>query len=332
MFARKWNLSVGRSAAQVIVALAGLATAPTVVGQSANWPNGPIVFVAPFSPGGGGDTLTRLYANEIGKFMGTPFVVENKPGAGGNIGTAAVARAVPDGNTVIFGTMGTMGTNHALYKSTGYAVADFEPVALFGSVALALVVNPNSPFQTVDDIVDHAKAHPDELSCASGGNGTVSHLACALLQQMAGVRISHVPYGKTAAAYVDIMSDRVTFIIDVLTPLTPQIKGGKLRAVAVSMKQRVPALPNTPPISDTVPGYEIFSWDGLFAPKGVPAERLDKLHNAVTAALSAPDFRQTMSARGIALKTMTRKEFAAFVQKEYVRMNEVVRKMGVTLD
>lgn len=300
--------------------------------QPSDWPKDPITFVAPFSPGGGGDTLTRLFGNELGKALGSTIIVENRPGAGGNIGTAYVAKAAPDGNTVIFGTMGTMGTNHALYKKTGYSVDDFEPVAMFGTTALALVVGPNSPFRSVADIIAYGKKNPGGLSCAFGGNGTVSHLACAMLEQMAGIEVNAIPYKASSAAYVDLMSDRVSFMIDVVPPLAAQVKGGKLRALAVSLKQRIPMLPDTPTIADTVPGYEIFSWDGLFAPKGTPAARLDKLHDAVARSLANPEFRETMTNRGYTLTNMPRKEFADFVKKEYVRMGDVVRKIGVTLD
>ncbi|VCU68172.1 Tripartite tricarboxylate transporter family receptor [Pigmentiphaga humi] len=327
---RRFSLAhfLGRAA----FALAAATTASTSFSQPADWPKGPIVFVAPFSPGGGGDSLTRLFGNELNKVTGTPFIVENRPGAGGNIGTAAVARAAADGNTVVFGTMGTMGTNHALYKNPGFSIGDFEPVALFGSTPLALVVSKDSPFRKPADIIAHARQHPGELSCASGGNGTVSHLACALLQQMTGIELSHVPYRSSSAAYVDIRAGRVSFMIDVTPPLMPQIKDGNLRALAVSMKQPVPALPDAPPLADTVPGYEIFSWDGMFAPKGTPAARLDRLHDIVATAVGNPEFRQAMSERGYMLAAMPRKEFADFVKKESVRMVELVRKMGVTLD
>lgn len=315
---------------------AAAAVAPAVFSQPtskvADWPKEPVTLVAPFSPGGGGDTLARAFSHQLAQALGTPVIVENRPGAGGNIGTAHVARAIPDGQTVVFGTMGTMGTNHALYKKTGYGVDDFEPVAMFGSTALALVVGPNSPFRTVNDILGHGKRHPGQLSCASGGNGTVSHLACALLQQMSGVEVSHIPYKASSAAYVDLMADRVSFMIDVMPPLSPQISSGKLRAVAVSMRQRLPALPDTPTIAESVPGYEIFSWDGLFAPKGTPVERLDRLHDAVTRALGNAEFGQTMSGRGYKLTVMPRKAFADFVRQEQVRMGGVVRKMGISLD
>lgn len=328
--------SVARPIGSAVFAMTAAGLTATAFGQPAarpaDWPREPITFVAPFSPGGGGDTLTRTFANQIAKVLGTTVIVDNRPGAGGNIGTASVARAVPDGQTVVFGTMGTMGTNHALYKKPGYSIDDFEPVAMFGSTALALVVGSNSALRTVGDVVSHAKQHPGKLSCASGGNGTVSHVACALLQQMTGIEFNHVPYKASSAAYVDLMADRVSFMIDVMPSLAPQISGGKLRALAVSTKQRIPALPETPTIADTVPGYEIFSWDGMFAPKGTPAERLDRLHGAVGKALSNPEFVQTMSGRGYTLTVMPRREFADFVRREHARVGGVVRKTGISLD
>jgi tripartite-type tricarboxylate transporter receptor subunit TctC len=325
-----------RLLAQAALALAAVAGASAVLGQPAgkplDWPKGPITFVAPFSPGGGGDTLARLFANEFAKTLGATVIVENRAGAGGNIGTAFVAHAAPDGNTLVFGTMGTMGTNQALYRKTGYSIADFEPVAMFGSTALVLVVGQDSPFHSVADLLAWGKQHPGKLSCASGGNGTVSHLACASLQQMTGIEVNHVPYKAASAAYIDMISDRVSFMIDVLPPLAAQVKGGKLRALAVSVKQRIATLPDTPTIAETVPGYELFSWDGLFAPRGTPAARLDKLHDAVNTALANPEFRQAMTGRGYTLATMSRKDFADFVRKEHVRMGSVVHKLGITLD
>jgi tripartite-type tricarboxylate transporter receptor subunit TctC len=318
------------------VALAAALAASAALGQAApraqDWPKEPITFVAPFSPGGGGDTLARTFAGQFAAGLGVTVIVENRPGAGGNIGTASVARAPADGQTLVFGTMGTMGTNHALYKKTGYSIDDFEPVAMFGSTALALVVGPNSAFRSVHDLVAHGRQHPGQLNCASGGNGTVSHLACALLQQLTGVEFNHVPYKAASAAYIDLMADRVSFMIDVVPPLAPQISGGRLRALAVSTKQRISALPDTPTIAETVPGYEIYSWDGVFAPKGTPPERLDRLHDAVSAALADPEFVKTMADRGYVLSAMPRKEFADFVRKEHGRMGAVVRKMGVSLD
>lgn len=312
---------------------AASATAGAHAAPASGWPQAPITFVAPFSPGGGGDTLTRLYANQLALVLDVPMVVDNRPGAGGNIGTAYVAKAAPDGQTIVFGTTGTMGTNHFLYKKTGYAVSDFEPIALFGTTGLALVVAKDSPFKSVGELIAYGKKHPGQLSCASGGNGTASHLACAMLQQKAGIEVEHIPYKGTSVAIIDVRSQRVSFFIDVTPPLTPQIKDGALRALAVSTKKRIPALPDVPTLQESgVSDYEMFSWDGIFAPKGTPVARLDRLHGAVDTVIRQPEFRKTMVERGIILQPMSRQEFGALVQREYTRMGSVVKQLGVTID
>lgn len=313
--------------------LAAAVAAPGLARANTAWPTAPVTFVAPFSAGGGGDTLTRLYAQQIAAPLNVSIVVENKPGAGGNIGTAFVAKAPADGQTVVFGTMGTMGTNHFLYKRTGFSVNDFEPVALFGTTAMALVVAKDSPFKTIAELLAHAKKNPGKLSCASGGNGTASHLACAMLQQEAGIEVAHVPYKASSTAIIDVMSQRVDFFIDVTPVLTPQINGGTLRALAVSTKKRVPTLPTVPTLAESgLPEYEMFSWDGMFAPKGTPADRLDRLHGAVQTALKNPEFAKTMGERGVMLQPVSRQEFGALVQREYGRMGAVVKRLGITID
>ena len=299
----------------------------------ANWPDGPVTFVVPFSPGGGGDTLARLYGRELTKTLATTVIVENRPGAGGNVGTAAVANAKPDGNTFVFGTNGTMGTNHALYKNPGFTIDSFEPVAMFGKTGLALVVGNNSPFKTVADLISYGKKNPGKLTCASGGNGTASHVACVMLQQMAGIQVEHIPYKGSSTAVIDLKTDRISFFIDVMPPLMPHIRQNTLRALSVTMAQRFPALPEIPTMSEAgVPGYELFAWDGIFAPKGTPAARLDKLNAAVVAAVKDPVFSKEMADRGTTLEPMPRAEFASLVRREYVRMGGIVKSLGVTVD
>lgn len=299
----------------------------------AAWPTTPITFIAPFSAGGGGDTLTRLYGQQLSTVLNVPFVFDNRPGAGGNIGTAYAAKAAPDGQTVLFGTMGTMGTNHFLYRRTGFSINDFEPVALFGTTGLALVVAKEAPFKSVQELLAYGKKQPGKLSCASGGNGTASHLACAMLAQQAGIEVTHIPYRASSAAIVDVLTQRVSFFIDVTPVLTPQIKDGALRALAVSTKKRLPALPATPTLAESgLPDYEMFSWDGMFAPKGTPADRLDRLHAAVQAVLKNPEFNQRMTDRGVVLQPASREAFSDLVLREYARMGLVVKRLGVTVD
>lgn len=307
--------------------------APALAAPGSAWPTAPITFVVPFSAGGGGDTLTRLYGQQLSKLLNVPMVFDNRPGAGGNIGTASAAKAAPDGQTVLFGTMGTMGTNHFLYRRTGFSINDFEPVALFGTTGLALVVAKEAPFKNVQELLAFGKQHPGKLSCASGGNGTASHLACAMLAQQAGMEVTHIPYRASSAAIVDVLTQRVSFFIDVTPVLTPQIKDGALRALAVSTKQRLPALPAVPTLAESgLPSYEMFSWDGMFAPKGTPADRLDKLHAAMQTVLKNPEFNQRMTDRGVVLQPMSRDAFGALVLREYARMGLVVKRLGVTVD
>jgi len=306
---------------------------PCLASAETAWPTSPITFVAPFSAGGGGDTLTRLYAQQLTVSLGVPIVVDNRPGAGGNIGTAYTAKAAPDGQTVVFGTMGTMGTNHFLYKRAGFSINDFEPVALFGTTALALVVAKEAPFKNIGELIAFGKKNPGQLSCASGGNGTASHLACAMLQQQAGIEVAHIPYKASSTAIIDVLSQRVSFFIDVTPVLTPQIKGGTLRALAVTMKKRIPTFPNVPTLAESgLADYEMFSWDGMFAPKGTPADRLDRLHGAVQSALKSPEFKKNMTERGVLLQATSRQDFSALVQREYGRMGALVRRLGVSID
>lgn len=297
------------------------------------WPTTPITFIAPFSAGGGGDTLTRLYGQQLSQALGVSVVVENRPGAGGNIGTAYAAKTAPDGQTVVFGTMGTMGTNHFLYSRTGYSVKDFEPVALFGTTALVLVVAKDAPHRNVGELIAFGKKNPGKLSCASGGNGTASHLACAMFQLQAGIEVAHVPYKASSTGIVDVLSQRVSFFIDVMPVLTPQIDGGTLRALAVTTKKRLAKFPDVPTLAESgLADYEMFSWDGMFAPKGTPKDRLDKLHAAMQVVLKNPEFSKKMMARGVVLEPTSREDFAALVQREYGRMGAVVKQLGVTID
>jgi tripartite-type tricarboxylate transporter receptor subunit TctC len=300
---------------------------------SLDWPKGPITFIVPFSPGGGGDTLARLYGHQLNKNLGVPIIVDNRPGAGGNIGTGLAARAKPDANTVVFGTTGTMGTNHALYQKPGFAVDDFDPIAIFGKTPLAFVVSKNSPFRTVQDVISFAKKNPKKLTCASAGNGTISHIACAMFQQMANVEIEHIPYRSGSQAVIDLRSDRISLLIDVTPYLVPYIKENSIRALAVTLNKRTLTLPDTPTMIESgLPNYDLFTWDGIFTRRGAPTERLERLHTAVTTAVNDPDFRKTMADRGTILEVMSRKEFTELVKTEHVRMVAFTKKLGVTID
>jgi tripartite-type tricarboxylate transporter receptor subunit TctC len=302
--------------------------------QQADWPNHPITLVVPFAAGGGGDTLARLVAEPLSRELGQSIIVENRPGAGGNIGTSIAARAKPDGYTLSYGTNGTQATNHWLYKSPGYAPSDFEPISRFTVIAAALVVNATDErFKTLAQLLAYAKANPGELTCGSAGNGTSSHLACELLNQMAGTKVMHSPYQGGGAAMTDLLGGRISFMIDVMPNVSGQIAAGKLRALGVTTPDRVASNPDIPTISEAgLKGYEFFAWDGLYAPKGTPAAVLDKLNAAVNRALQQPEVRKMLESRGAIPAPTSRQALAEFGAEEYARLGKVVKVAGASID
>ncbi|MBV6304863.1 tripartite tricarboxylate transporter substrate binding protein [Candidimonas humi] len=301
--------------------------------DAAAWPQRAITLIVPFPAGGGGDTLARLVADPLSRQLGQPIIIENRPGAGGNIGTATAARAKPDGYTLSYGTNGTEAINHWLYKNPGYSPKDFEPVSRFTVIAAAVAINPSEPFKTLKDLIAYGKQHPGKLTCGSAGNGTTSHLACELLKQMTGVDITHIPYRGGAAALTDLLGGRISMLIDVMPNLEGQIKAGKVRALAVTTKKRVDSNPDIPTVSEAgVPGYAFFAWDGLYAPKGTPTAILDKLNKAVHTVLSTPSVEQSLQSRGAIPSPTSRVELQKFGAEEYARLGEVVKKSGATIN
>lgn len=320
----------------ICMAVAACASIPSaaVLAQQAAWPTHAITLVVPFAAGGGGDTLARLVAEPLSRELGQSIIVENRPGAGGNIGTSIAARANPDGYTLSYGTNGTQATNHWLYKSPGYAPADFEPISRFTVIAAALVVNGSDDrYKTLDQLLAYAKSHPGELTCGSAGNGTSSHLACELLNQMAGIKVMHIPYKGGGAAMTDLLGGRISFLIDVMPNVSGQIAAGKLRALAVTTPERVASNPDIPTMNEAgVKGYEFFAWDGLYAPKGTPAAVLDKLNTAVNQALQRPDVKKALESRGAIPSPTSRQVLAEFGAEEYTRLGKVVKTAGAAID
>lgn len=298
-----------------------------------SWPGRPINLIVPFPAGGGGDTLARLVSEPLARELGQTIVIENKPGAGGNIGTATASRAEPNGYTLAYATNGTQAINHWLYKTTGFSRDDFEPISRLTTIAAAVVVNPNDPYRTLQDLLDAARAKPGSLTCGSAGNGTTSHLACEQLKQMAGVSIVHVPYKGGAAAMTDLMGGRLSLLIDVMPNVAPQIKANRLRALAVTTSERVASLPDIPTVAQAgVPGYSFFAWDALYAPKGTPTAVLDRVNAAVREVLSHPDVRAQLEVRGAQPAPTSREGLNAFSNEEYDRLGKVVRTAGAVID
>jgi len=307
--------------------------AQTVKPASPDYPNRSITLVVPFPAGGGGDTLARMVAEPLSRELGQTIVVDNRPGAGGNIGTASAARAEPDGYTLAYATNGTQAINHWLYKNTGFSRDDFEPVSRFTVIAAAVVVNAEEPYQTLRELLDAARRAPGTLTCGSAGNGTTSHLACEQLKQMAQVDILHVPYRGGAAALTDLLARRTSVQIDVMPNVAGQIAAGKLRALAVTTETRVASHPDIPTVSEAgVPGYAFFAWDALYAPKGTPVAVLDKLNAAVRTALTKPELTQRLAERGATASPTSREALRAFSNQEYERLGKVVRTAGAGID
>ncbi|GAA4341276.1 tripartite tricarboxylate transporter substrate binding protein [Pigmentiphaga soli] len=312
-----------------VIACASL-TAPASAQPA--YPSGPIRMVVPFGAGGLTDILARLIADKLAANEGWQIVVENKTGAGGNIGAADVARSRPDGQTLLMGSIGTNATNPFLYKTMPYDPRkDFAPITMAASGTLLLVCDPNLPFRDTAGLIAYAKAHPGALSYASGGMGASQHLAGELLKSTAGIDIRHVPYKGLAPAIPDLLGGRVSMTFDMATAL-PYVKQGRLRAIAVANPQRSSALPDVPTIGETVPGYAASAWYGLFAPAGTPQPVIARLNAAITRILRTPDLRERLIALGAEPAASTPEEFGRFVQAESDKWSKVLKAIDIQLD
>jgi len=309
-------------------------TALLAVPAAADYPDRPIRLVVPFPAGGGADALARTIMPRVAQDLGTNIVIDNRPGAGGNVGAEHVARATPDGYTLLYGTNGTHAINRSLYASQGFdPVRDFVPVSRMTQIAALLVVNPAVPAKSVTELVDHAKANPGKVFFASAGNGTTSHLAGELFKTAAGIDVVHVPYRAGALAAADVVGGQVQMMIDVMPNVLPLAVGGKLRALGVTTAARVAAAPEIPTIAESgLPGFEVSAWDGIFAPAGTPAVAIERLNAAIRRALADPRVREALVARGAQPVPSTPDELARHVAAESEKWARVVRQSGAKID
>ena len=315
------SLSIGTT-------LLALLTAPA---QAQQYPSRPVTIVVPFAAGGGSDLLARLVAQKLEEKLGKPFIIENRPGAATTLAAMQVVRAVPDGYMLMQATSSTMAINVSMSKKLAYEpLKDLVPVALLSSSPFFLVVNKDSPLQSVADLISLAKAKPNSLNYGSGGPGSMHHLSTELLQSLAGIQMTHVPYKATPPAMNDLLAGNIQVLFGDTTSTLPFIKQGTVRALAVTTAKRSPAAPDVPAVAETVPGFESASWQMLVAPGATPPEVIALLNREVHAIFSNPAVIGELERRGIGpALTGNPAEVQDFVKQEIVRWSDVVRRAGL---
>lgn len=304
------------------------------VALAQGYPNKPVRMVVPFPPGGTTDILARAVGQKLSEAWGSQVIIDNRPGAGGNIGTDIVAKAAPDGYTLLMATVGTHAINGSLYAKLPFdPVKDFAPVTLVASVPNVLVVHPSLPATSVKELIALAKSKPGELTFASSGNGTSIHLAGELFKTMTGTKMLHIPYKGSAPAITDLLGGQTNMMFDNLPSAMPHIKSGKLRALAVTSAHRSAALPDVPTIAESgIPGYEASSWFGVVAPAGTPKEIVAKINADIVRGLSAPDLKDRLSGQGAEPVGNTPEQFAAYIKTETAKWAKVVKESGAKVD
>lgn len=319
----------------IVAACILFATPVSVQAQGAdNYPNKPIRLIVPFNPGGPTDLMGRYVAEKISQQLNQPVIVENRSGANGIVGSTSVMKAVGDGYTLLFVTVGTHAINASLYKNVPYKpLNDFEYVAITGSTPNVLLAHPSLNIKTLAELIQFAKANPGKVTYASGGNGATSHLAAELLRTMAGLEMQHIPYQGNAAALVDIISGRVPLGFQAPSTSIPLIKSGTVYALGVTSPSRIAAMPDVPAISEAgLPGYEVLLWYGVVAPKGTPKAIVDRLNKAINDGLSTPASAEHLAKWDVVFKPQTPDAFKAYVSQELGKWEKVVKASGAQVD
>jgi tripartite-type tricarboxylate transporter receptor subunit TctC len=313
--------------------LAGMAAAPFIsrANAQADWPSRTVRVMVPYPPAGGADTTARILYNKVSIDLSQPFAVENRGGAGGTIGEAIVAKAAPDGYTLLHdGT--AFSVNGSLYPSLPFDYRkDFDPVFLVSLVPNILVVTPSLPVTTLADVIAYAKASPNGIDMASSGNGTLQHLSLEMFRHTTGIKINHVPYRGGGLALTDVMGGQVKFFFSNGSSVVGLIKGGKVKAIAHTGKGRLASLPDIPPASDTLPGFEAFEWNGVFVPHGTPPAIVRKINASLNVALMSPEVSTRFAQLNIESHRNTPEEFARFVEEQMKLWSGVVKEANIKL-
>ncbi len=319
---------------RMLLAATAAASATPLIGRAhaqATWPQRPVRVIVPYPPAGGADTTARILYAKLSEDLGQTFAIENRGGAGGTIGEEVVAKASPDGYTILHDAT-AFSVNGSLYEKLPFDYRkDFDPVFLVGLVANILVVTPSVPVNTVADVIAFAKASPDGINMASSGNGTLQHLLLELFAGRAGIKINHVPYRGGGEAIKDVMAGQVNFVFANGSSVFGLVKAGKVKAIANTGEGRLATLPDIPPMSDTLPGFQGYDWNGVFVPHGTPAEIVRKLNAALNAALVSPQVTARFAELNIQSRGNTPAEFGAFVEDQMALWSRVVKEANIKL-
>jgi len=322
-----WKMSIWAA----LLAAAGLHAGAQA--QAQTFPSRPVRIVVPFAPGGATDALARAMAQKMSESWGQPVVVENKPGAAGNIGTEFVARAPADGYTMLM-AINSHAINASLYSKLGYdPIKDFQPVSLFAIAPNVLAAHPSLPANTVQELIKLAQARPGEISYGSAGSGSGSHLAGALFANLAGVQMTHVPYKGVTPAVTDLIGGQISLSFSVYSVVDPHIKAGKLKAIAVTSAKRSPYAPTLPTVAESgLKGFDVVSWFGLLVPATTPKEVVAKIHDEVARIAKLPDVKEKFASQGIDLVGNTPTEFADFIKQDWAVWDKVIKSTGIKME
>lgn len=307
-------------------ALALGAAMPAALAQSSK----PIRLVVPFPAGGATDLFARTLSQKMGERLGTSIVIDNKPGAGGSLGSDMAAKATADGQTLLFTTTSTHSIGPAIGAKLPYdTVRDFTPIAHVGNAPSIMLVPNSSPAKTVKEWIEYAKKNPGKLNYASSGNGTIVQLTAELFKAQAGVFVTHIPYKGTGLAIPDLVTGQLDVLFDSLPTGMPHVRDGRLRALAVTTLKRTPLAPDLPPVADTLPGFESSTWFGLYGPKGLPAEVVNRVNTAANQALSDPEVRAKLTTLGIEAVTSTPAQFAKMVADDQTKWKRIIAERKI---
>jgi tripartite-type tricarboxylate transporter receptor subunit TctC len=327
-------MKVPSCAAKTAIRVAGMFLLLCTVAVAQPWPSRPVRIIVPFPPGQAADIIARVIAERLTPALGQQIVVENRPGAGSMIGSEMAAKSRPDGYTLLIGGSSAMVINPNLYPKLGYdTLRDFAPITNLVGIAMVFCVNPTLPVENIQDLIKLARRSPGEISFGSSGNGSTQHIAQALFAEMAGIKLTHVPYKGSVASLTDLVGGQIAMLADSTSPMLPHISSGKIRPIGVSPIKRSPFLPDVPTLDEQgVKGYDAMAWAGLVAPAGTPAPILDRLNNEVAKALDTPEVRKRLQELALVPIGDSREQFGAYLKSELAKWAVAVKISGARVE